>query len=31
LPWLGRSNMATTLKAFRGPTLLIFFNMHDDS
>jgi len=30
LPWLGRSNMATTLKAFWGPTLPMLHHMHDD-
>ncbi len=30
LPCFGRSNMATTLKAFCGPTLLMFLNRHDD-
>jgi hypothetical protein len=31
LPWLGRSNIATTLKAFWGPTLLMLRDKHDDS
>jgi hypothetical protein len=30
LPWLG-SHMATTLKAFWGPTLLMFLERHNDS
>ncbi len=29
-PWLGRNNMVTTLRAFWGPTLLMFLNRHDD-
>jgi hypothetical protein len=31
LPWLGRNNMATTLKAFWGPTLPMLHHMRDDS
>jgi hypothetical protein len=31
LPWLGRSNMATTLKAFWGPTLLMLRDKYVDS
>jgi hypothetical protein len=31
LPWLGSNNMATTLKAFWGPTLLMLLNKHIDS
>jgi len=31
LPWLGKNNMATTLRTFWGPTLLMLLNMHGDS
>jgi hypothetical protein len=30
LPWLGRSNMATALRAFWGPMLLMLLDKHDD-